>query len=99
MIEAMACGTPVIAFRRGSIPEVVDEGESGFIVDDVKGAIQAVAKATTLDRRKCREVFERRFTSARMAKDYLETYAQLANGKIEKSCESEEDGLWMTSSV
>lgn len=74
MIEAMACGTPVIAFRRGSVPEVVDNGLTGLIVDDVEGAVRAVDEVTRLSRRTCRRVFEQRFTAARMAREYLALY-------------------------
>jgi len=98
MIEAMACGTPVIAFPRGSVPEIVDEGDSGFIVDGVEGAVSAVPKAVRFDRRKCRRAFERRFNAERMAREYLETYVQLAGESTERSCRSEENDFWMTSS-
>ncbi len=78
MIEAMACGTPVVAFRNGSVPEVVDNGASGFIVDSVEGAVRAVARAADLSRRRCRQNFERRFSVKRMAEDYLEVYSRPA---------------------
>jgi glycosyltransferase involved in cell wall biosynthesis len=78
MIEAMACGCPVIAFRRGSVPEVVEHGRTGFIVDDVAGAVAAVAAADRLDRAAIRRRFEERWTAARMAQDYLALYARLA---------------------
>lgn len=71
MIEAMACGTPVIAFRRGSVPEVVEHGVSGFIVDDMDGAVEAVANLQTLNRAQVRRCFEQRFTAERMAGDYV----------------------------
>lgn len=74
MIEAMACGTPVIAFRRGSVPEVIDEGLTGFIADDVEGAVRAVAQLGGFDRRRCREIFDERFSAARMARDYIAIY-------------------------
>ena len=77
MIEAMACGTPVIAYRRGSVPEIVDDGLSGFIVDDVNEAAAAVAKLDQLDRRAVRRQFEARFTARRMAHDYLAVYRRL----------------------
>lgn len=77
MIEAMACGTPVIAWRKGSVPEVIDEGVTGFVVDDVDEAVAAVERVPTLSRRRCREVFERRFGVGRMAEDYLALYARL----------------------
>jgi glycosyltransferase involved in cell wall biosynthesis len=80
MIEAMACGTPVIAFRRGSIPEVIDQGESGFVVEDLDEAVQAVESIETLSRRRCRELFERRFSVSRMAHDYVKVYRKLLEG-------------------
>jgi glycosyltransferase involved in cell wall biosynthesis len=77
MIEAMACGTPVIAWRRGSVPEVVDEGITGYIADDVDQAVAAVAKCSSHDRQACRLGFEKRFTAARMARDYVAAYRRL----------------------
>jgi glycosyltransferase involved in cell wall biosynthesis len=77
MIEAMACGTPVIAFRRGSVPEVIDEAVTGFIVRDVDEATAATLRIGDLDRGKVRTVFERRFTAQRMAEDYLAIYETL----------------------
>jgi glycosyltransferase involved in cell wall biosynthesis len=76
-IEAMACGTPVIAFRAGSVPEVVDDGITGFVVRNVDEAVAAVKRLSELDRRKVRSVFERRFTAERMACDYLAIYRGL----------------------
>ena len=78
MIEAMACGTPVIAFRSGSVPEVVDHGITGFVVSDEEEAIQAIGRLSKLDRRRVRAQFEKRFTSRRMAEEYLNHYAALA---------------------
>jgi glycosyltransferase involved in cell wall biosynthesis len=80
MIESMACGTPVIAMRRGSVPEVIDEGESGFIVDTVDEAVTAVERAGSLQRSTCRACFEHRFTAARMARDYLRVYQERKRG-------------------
>jgi glycosyltransferase involved in cell wall biosynthesis len=77
MIEAMACGTPVIAYRCGSVPEVIDEGVTGFIVDDLAGAVEAVAMIASLSRRRCRQVFDERFLSERMAQDYVAIYDQV----------------------
>jgi len=77
MIEAMACGTPVVAFRRGSVPEIIDDGVTGFIVDDVGEAAAAVGRLGILDRAAIRRRFEERFTAARMAHDYCELYRQL----------------------
>src|SRR5262245_31946444 len=74
MIEAMACGTPVVAWRCGSVPEVVADGVTGFIVDSIDQAVQAVGRVERLDRRACRRGFEERFDAARMAGDYLEVY-------------------------
>lgn len=76
MIEAMACGTPVIARRYGSVPEVVDHGITGFIVDDEQQAIDAVKNIHILDRLRCYRVFEERFSLARMTQDYLYAYHQ-----------------------
>ncbi|HET7503972.1 MAG TPA: glycosyltransferase family 4 protein [Kofleriaceae bacterium] len=77
MAEAMACGTPVIAFRCGSVPEVVDDGVTGFICDDVDQAVRAVARLPELSRERCRAVFEQRFTVDRMTADYLAIYRRL----------------------
>ena len=78
MIEAMACGTPVIAFNRGSVPEFGEDGLTGFIVEDMVSAVAAVQKLHTLDRAQVRRRFEERFTARRMAKDYLAVYRSLA---------------------
>ena len=78
MIEAMACGTPVIAFRRGSVSEVVEDGISGFVVDTIEEAVRAVQRIVTLDRARVRAAFERRFTVDRMARDYVQIYRELA---------------------
>jgi glycosyltransferase involved in cell wall biosynthesis len=80
MIESLACGTPVVAYRGGSVAEVIDHGVTGFIVDSLDGAAPPAARAPELDRRACRLAFERRFTAARMARDYLSAYAALRGG-------------------
>ena len=77
MIEAMACGTPVVAYRNGSVPEVVDEGITGFIVEDESEAARAAAQIDQLDRARIRDVFEQRFTAKRMAEDYVRLYHRL----------------------
>ena len=77
MIESMACGTPVIAFNCGSVPEVMDDGVTGFIVNDIDQAVAALRKADTLDRAKVRATFDRRWTSRRMAEDYVDVYEEL----------------------
>ncbi len=78
MIEAMACGTPVVAFRCGSVPEIIEDGVTGFIVDSEAAAVEAVAKAVQLDRDAVRARFELRFSAAVMARRYLELYGRLA---------------------
>jgi glycosyltransferase involved in cell wall biosynthesis len=77
MIEAMACGTPVIAFDRGSVPEIVDQGVTGFVVKDEDGAVAAVQRIPQLSHTQIRSVFERRFTARRMAEDYVAAYESL----------------------
>lgn len=77
MIEAMASGTPVIAFPRGSVPEIMEDGITGFIVDSVESAARAVQHLGEIDRARCRERFEARFTDKRMADDYLAIYERL----------------------
>ena len=84
MIEAFACGTPVIAWNRGSVPEVIDDGITGFIVESEEEARQAIARVHELDRQRIREVFELRFSSATMARNYVQVYQRL----IESDCEA-----------
>ena len=79
MIEAMACGTPVIAFNRGSVPEIIEDGVTGFIVEDINGAVGAVDRLGHLSREKIRQRFEERFTARRMAQDYLSVYRSLSD--------------------
>jgi glycosyltransferase involved in cell wall biosynthesis len=74
MIEALACGTPVVAFRGGSVEEIIDHGTSGFIVDTLEEAVDAALTVDTLDRRACRQAFERRFTVEQMSTAYLQMY-------------------------
>jgi len=77
MIEAMACGTPVVAYRMGSVPEILDEGITGYLVDNLDDAVKAVHRICSLDRRICREVFEQRFSVRRMCLDYFDLYTHL----------------------
>jgi glycosyltransferase involved in cell wall biosynthesis len=77
-IEALACGTPVVAFRGGSVAEILDEGVTGFVVDSVEQAIEAVRHIDRIDRWMCRLAFEARFSSTRMALDYVGLYQQLS---------------------
>ena len=81
VIESMACGTPVIAFGRGSMPELIQNGSTGFIVDDLDAAVQAVDKINTLDRRACRDEVEKRFTCQRMAHEYVGAYNKILGGR------------------
>ncbi|HEU4685889.1 MAG TPA: glycosyltransferase family 4 protein [Nitrospira sp.] len=78
LIEALACGTPVLAYRRGSIPEVLDHGVTGYVCNDLDALAQAVGAVHLLDRSRCRETFERRFTVERMVRAYLNLYERLA---------------------
>jgi glycosyltransferase involved in cell wall biosynthesis len=82
MAEAMACGTPVIAYRRGSVPEIIEEGVTGFIVHDLEEAVRAAERIPTLHRWRCRQRFEERFSAARMARDYLASYQRLVEGAL-----------------
>ena len=77
MIEAMACGTPVIAFPCGSVPEIVEDGVSGFIVNSIEEGVEAVGRLGMLSRERCRQVFEERFTAERMARDYVALYERM----------------------
>ncbi len=77
MVESMACGTPVIAFARGSIPEIIRHGETGYIVEDIEHAVDAVAALQSIDRSACREDVERRFSHTRMARDYVDAYEKI----------------------
>lgn len=81
IIEALACGTPVIAYGCGAIPELLDDGVTGFIVQDVPQAIDAARRIGQIDRGACREVFEQRFTSEVMAHNYLALYRELADAR------------------
>ena len=73
----MACGTPVIAFGRGSMPEIIRHGETGYIVEDIKQAVEAVAAVSSIDRSACRDDAERRFSDTRMAQDYVRAYQEV----------------------
>jgi len=77
MIEAMANGTPIIAFNRGSVPEIVEPGVTGFIVDNIEEAVAAIPLAKALDRSTIRRRFEERFSVERMARDYLGLYDEV----------------------
>jgi glycosyltransferase involved in cell wall biosynthesis len=81
VVESMACGTPVIAFGRGSMAEIIRDGRTGFIVDDVDAAVQAVGRIDTIERRACRGEVEERFTCRRMAHDYVDVYHKVLEGR------------------
>lgn len=85
MIEAMSCGTPVLAWRIGAATEVVEDGVSGFLVDNMTEAVAAVKRIRSLSRPSVRATFERRFTASRMARDYIRIYRQLASGNATSS--------------
>jgi glycosyltransferase involved in cell wall biosynthesis len=85
MIEAMACGTPVIAFKSGSVPEVIDDGITGFVVPGEAEAVTAIGRLSELDRRKVRTHFEKRFTAGRMAEEYIHSYKALVRPNVEKA--------------
>ena len=80
VVESMVCGTPVVAYPLGSMPEVIDDGLTGFLVDGVPAAVAALERVGGLDRTACRRVAERRFSAARMVDDYLAVYAEILQG-------------------
>ncbi len=84
MVEAMACGTPVIAYRCGSVPEIIEPGLNGFIVESVEEAVDAIQSLSSLSRHQCREIFEAKFNAGRMTRDYVQVYRQLMeeNGQL-----------------
>ena len=84
MIEAMACGTPIIAYRGGAVPEVMEQGHTGFVVEGLDDAIEAVRHVPQLSRKRCREFFEQRFTATRMAHDYVQIFERLIKRDEEK---------------
>ena len=100
MIEAFACGTPVLAYRNGSVPEVMEEGVTGFVVEDQAGAMAAARTIVGIDRRACRQVFEKRFTSKTMAKEYEALYRRLQpitaapHDEVSLTGESEDAGAY-----
>jgi len=81
MIEAMACGTPIIAYESGSVPEVMEQGRTGFIVKELDDAVRAVQRVSGLNRKRCREVFDQRFTASRMASNYVQVYERVIQRK------------------
>lgn len=98
MIEALACGCPVLAWRGGSVAEVVEPGVTGFIVDSLEEAAAAARRLPDLDRRQCRAAFERRFQSDRMARDYVRLYRQLIQARA-RAARARPESPWTRSSV
>jgi glycosyltransferase involved in cell wall biosynthesis len=86
MIEAMACGTPVIAYDAGSVPEVMEHGVTGFIVGRLEDAVEATRQVRSISRARCRKVFEKRFTASRMANDYLNVYHRAVGQDASYAC-------------
>jgi glycosyltransferase involved in cell wall biosynthesis len=80
LIEALACGTPVLAYRRGSIPEIIDHGVTGFVCETVDEMVEAVGQVPFIERRRCRAAFDERFTADRMARDYVALYERILEG-------------------
>ena len=83
MIEAMACGTPVIANNRGSVSEIIDDGDTGFICHDEASLVASLRKVTTLNRSHCRVAVEQRFSSQRMARDHIDLYRRIISGEVD----------------
>ena len=84
-IEALACGTPILALRRGSVPELIDDGQTGFVCDTGDQMVKAVPRISSLNRSHCRHVFETRFTVGRMVQDYLSAYEALVNSQDDRN--------------
>lgn len=81
VVESMACGTPVVAFNKGSMPELINSGKNGFIVENVEEAVAALGKISKIDRQCCRETVEQKFSVERMVNDYIKVYQQILNDK------------------
>jgi glycosyltransferase involved in cell wall biosynthesis len=97
MIESLACGTPVIAWNNGSVPEVISHDETGFVVDSIDEAVKAVPQIARLSRRACRRSFEQRFDASRMARNYVEVYSRLARStRAGISIQDSATNLWPT---
>lgn len=85
LIEALACGTPVLAYRRGSIPEIINDGVTGFICENLTEMAEAVGRLSIIDRRRCRSAFDERFTADRMARDYVALYERMVREETGRS--------------
>ena len=95
LIEAMASGLPVVAYPLGSVPEIIEDGVSGFLVKNVDDAVKAVENLSYIDRRKCRKAFERRFSGRRMAHDYLTIYERIVKREPQAITLTDGDLRWM----
>jgi glycosyltransferase involved in cell wall biosynthesis len=98
MIEAMACGTPVVAYPCGSVPEVVDEGKTGFIVSSEEEALKALERIEGLNSMACRRVFEERFSADRMAREYTAVYSCLCERESTTRMTLDGGTVWTKSS-
>lgn len=98
MIESLACGTPVIACAQGSVPEIIEHGRSGFLVDSIDSAVRAVRRLRELDRAECRCAFEQRFTAERMAADYVEAYRAVLDEHVPANLPRTSDALQASAS-
>ena len=81
VVESMACGTPVVAFNKGSMKELISDGKTGFLVNNIKEAIESINKVYKIDRKYCREWVEKRFTRERMVDDYINVYKKILEAK------------------
>ncbi len=95
MVEAMACGLPIVAYPFGSVPEIIEDGVNGFLVDGVTSAVKAVKAISAIDRDVCRRRFEERFTSKRMAREYLTIYDRIVERSAETSAISNGELNWL----
>lgn len=95
VVEAMACGTPVVAFNKGSMPELIEDGKNGFLVSNVKEAVSALGKISKIDRQCCRNIVEEKFSVDRMVDDYIKVYQQIIseNGLLAKEMRADESEL------
>jgi glycosyltransferase involved in cell wall biosynthesis len=95
LIEAIACGLPVVAYPLGSVPEIIEDGVTGFLVKNVDDAVESVKNLSQIDRRKCRKAFERRFSVRRMAHDYLTIYERIVKREPQPIALTDGDLRWM----
>ena len=99
LIEALACGTPVLAYRRGSIPEIIEDGVTGFVCEGLDEMTAAVQRIPDIDRRRCRWAFDQRFSVERMARDYVRVYEQAMRNTCEREAEDPSFASWPTFSA